>query len=140
LVDAESCNQRPKMLPGEETRRPDNFELFLEGIIEAPRGPRQVFQDHHYVPAWMNSPSAALFPCVGKHDCDCGVKGCGANGCDAGGNEQLPASATSASPTQTPAPLETPLQPTSREEESESAPPADAKNSPATSSETEEER
>src|SRR5579875_1181174 len=24
LVDAESCNQRPKMLPGEETRRPDN--------------------------------------------------------------------------------------------------------------------
>jgi pilus assembly protein CpaC len=86
LVDSESCNQRPKILPGEETRRPDNFELFLEGIIEAPRGPRQVKQDHHYVPAWMNSPTASTFPCVGKKDCNgsgCAIGGgsCGVNGC-----------------------------------------------------------
>ncbi|HWG47257.1 MAG TPA: hypothetical protein VN688_31130, partial [Gemmataceae bacterium] len=69
LVDAQSCDQRPKMLPGEETRRPDDFELFLEGLIEAPRGPRQVWQNHHYVPAYKNSPSAALFPCAGKGNC-----------------------------------------------------------------------
>jgi pilus assembly protein CpaC len=69
LVDALSCSQRPKILPGEETRKPDNFELFLEGIIEAPRGPRQTWQQHHYVPAWMNSPSAATFPCAGKGNC-----------------------------------------------------------------------
>ncbi len=39
LVDAMSCDQAPKTLPGEETRSPDDFELFLEGILEAPRGP-----------------------------------------------------------------------------------------------------
>src|SRR6185312_1250814 len=84
LVDAISCNQRPKILPGEETRRPDDFELFLEGIIEAPRGVRQVRQGLHYVPAWMNSPSANKFPCASKYNCGaggCGVNGCGATGC-----------------------------------------------------------
>lgn len=74
LVDPESCNQRPKMVPGEETRRPDNFELFLEGLIEAPRGQRQVRQNHHYVPAWKNSPSAATMPCAGRGNC--GAGGC----------------------------------------------------------------
>ncbi len=75
LVDAESCDQRPKMLPGEETRRPDDFELFLEGIIEAPRGPRQAWQKLHYVPPYKSSPSAAVFPCAGRGNC--GVGGCG---------------------------------------------------------------
>jgi pilus assembly protein CpaC len=78
LVDPMSCAQRPKMLPGEETRRPDDFELFLEGIIEAPRGPRQVWQNHHYVPAYKNSPSATVFPCGGNGYC--GVDGCGPDG------------------------------------------------------------
>ncbi len=32
------------VLPGQETRSPDDFELFLEGILEAPRGPREVCQ------------------------------------------------------------------------------------------------
>jgi hypothetical protein len=27
----------PRVLPGQETRSPDDFELFLEGILEAPR-------------------------------------------------------------------------------------------------------
>src|SRR5262249_46640830 len=31
---------RPPFLPGQETRSPDDFELFLEGILEAARGPR----------------------------------------------------------------------------------------------------
>jgi pilus assembly protein CpaC len=76
LVDPESCDQRPKILPGEETRRPDDFELFLEGIIEAPRGPRQVCQNHRYVAAYKNSPSTTLFPCAGKGQ-GCGVGGGG---------------------------------------------------------------
>ena len=42
LVDAMACDQAPKILPGQETRSPDDFELFLEGILEAPRGPRVV--------------------------------------------------------------------------------------------------
>ncbi len=108
LVDPESCNQRPKILPGEETRRPDNFELFLEGIIEAPRGQRQIRQDHHYVPAWMNSPSAKTFPCAGRNNC-------GPNGCATGGCSQP---AGMASPSTMPAPLpantaSTPLMPAS---------------------------
>jgi pilus assembly protein CpaC len=40
-------------LPGQETRSPTDFELFLEGILEAPRGPRAPFQGHRYVAAHM---------------------------------------------------------------------------------------
>ncbi len=138
LVDAESCNQRPKMLPGEETRRPDNFELFLEGIIEAPRGPRQVYQDHHYVPAWMNSPSAQLFPCVGKHEGNCSLGGCGINGCG-GSIGEPPAAAMPAPPPPPQAPLETPLQPVPSEA-AESAAPAAANDSPAAAPEAGGER
>ncbi len=83
LVDAEDCSQAPKILPGDETRRPDDFELFLEGILEAPRGPREVCPDHHYVAAFKNGPTAALFPCAGKG-------GCGAGGCANGGAPGLP--------------------------------------------------
>jgi pilus assembly protein CpaC len=68
LVDAQTACQIPKVLPGEESRRPDDFELFLEGILEAPRGPRAVFQGNHYVPAWQNDPTAKLFPCAGSAD------------------------------------------------------------------------
>src|SRR5262249_50283386 len=38
LVDPMDCTQVPKYLPGQETRNPDDFELFLERILEAPRG------------------------------------------------------------------------------------------------------
>jgi pilus assembly protein CpaC len=112
LVDPESCNQRPKILPGEETRRPDNFELFLEGLIEAPRGQRQVRQNGHYVPAWMNSPSAATFPCAGRNNC--GPNGCGVNGCATSGYNQ-PAGMPPANTMPTPLPAgtaSTPLAPT----------------------------
>ena len=82
LVDAQSCDQVAKILPGQETRNPDDFELFLEGILEAPRGPRQVFKDGHYVPAYKNGPSADQFPCAGNGTGPNG--GCGAGGCGAG--------------------------------------------------------
>jgi pilus assembly protein CpaC len=95
LVDAMSCDQLPKLLPGQETRTPDDFELFLEGILEAPRGQRQPIVGCHYTPAWKVSPTADKFPCGASlgihghlgHDGCCG--GCGScglgGGCGAGG-------------------------------------------------------
>jgi pilus assembly protein CpaC len=82
LVEAFDCSQAPKYLPGQETRRPDDFELFLEGILEAPRGQRCVCEDGKYVPAYKHSPSASVFPC--GEGCGNG-NGCGGRGeCDAG--------------------------------------------------------
>ncbi len=57
LVDPQSCDQVNKILPGMETRSPDDFELFLEGILEAPRGPRKVVQNRRYIPAFRNGPA-----------------------------------------------------------------------------------
>lgn len=146
LVDAESCNQRPKVVPGEETRRPDNFELFLEGILEAPRGPRQVYQNRRYVAPWKNSPSATQFPCVGRRNCVSGQDGCGTQkcGCTTPAGEQTrpfgetaPLDAPPASPlspSSPPAPLDAPLQPVPSE--ARSTPPAAAVDPPATTPET----
>jgi pilus assembly protein CpaC len=68
LVDPQSVCQVTKVVPGQETRSADDFELFLEGILEAPRGPRQVIQGNRYVPAHLNGPAADLFPCAGRDD------------------------------------------------------------------------
>jgi len=65
LVDPIDCAQYPCVLPGQETRTPDDYELFLEGILEAPRGPRPVCRDKTYVAAYKNGPTAELFPCAG---------------------------------------------------------------------------
>jgi len=92
LIDAQDCDQVTKCLPGQETRSPDDFELFLESILEAPRGPRQVFQHGHYVPAFKNGPTSDMIPCApgcfsGRGGCGvngtCGTNGtmCGPNGC-----------------------------------------------------------
>ncbi|MBL8799604.1 MAG: hypothetical protein JNM56_37320 [Planctomycetia bacterium] len=79
LVDPMSCDQLPKFLPGQETRRPDDFELFLEGIMEAPRGQRKVCPDRRYVPAYKHSPSMNKFPCgANGNGCD-GSPDCGLN-------------------------------------------------------------
>jgi pilus assembly protein CpaC len=80
LVDAMACDQAPKAFPGQETRSPTDFELFLEGILEAPRGPREVFPNGHYVPAYKNSPTASMMPCGSNGSGRCGVGG-GAAGC-----------------------------------------------------------
>lgn len=115
LVDAESCNQRPKMLPGEETRKPDNFELFLEGIIEAPRGPRQTKNDHRYTAPWISSPSATVFPCVKQRGCGpggCALGGCGNGdgGCGGAVDGQAPTQAGPVTPAaSTPTPIGTPI-------------------------------
>jgi pilus assembly protein CpaC len=67
LVDPMACNQLPKHLPSQETRSPDDYELFLEGILEAPRGPRQVCDGPQYIPAYKNGPTAEVYPCAGGH-------------------------------------------------------------------------
>ncbi|MBY0524883.1 MAG: hypothetical protein K2R98_15875 [Gemmataceae bacterium] len=65
LVDPMDCAQVPRFLPGQETRSPDDFELFLEGILEAPRGQREVNNGRRYVPAWKRHPSSQCMPCAG---------------------------------------------------------------------------
>jgi pilus assembly protein CpaC len=73
LIDPADCSQMPKALPGSETRKPDDFEFYLETILEAPRGQRQIWNGWEYVPAWKSSNSAHLYPCPG------GAPGVGAN-------------------------------------------------------------
>ena len=63
LVDAMDCNQVPKRLPGRETRSPDDFEFYLETMLELPRGQRNVFEGRRYKAAWKNDPTAEMFPC-----------------------------------------------------------------------------
>jgi pilus assembly protein CpaC len=86
VVDPSTCEQLPKYLPGQETRSPDDFELFLEGILEAPRGPREVCPDWHYVAAYKNGPTADSYPCAGGR-CRNGGYGCnGAGGASCTGS------------------------------------------------------
>jgi pilus assembly protein CpaC len=84
LVDPMDCSQVPAILPGQETRNPDDFELFLEQILEAPRGPRKVFVDHKYVAAYKNGPSAKDMPCAGGSGGMGGVGGCASGNCATG--------------------------------------------------------
>lgn len=72
LIDPADANQLPKPLPGSETRKPDDFEFFLETMLEAPRGQRQIWDGHKYKAAWKNSANASTLPCVGGN---CGTPG-----------------------------------------------------------------
>jgi pilus assembly protein CpaC len=65
LVGPMNCDQVPKRVPGRETRNPDDYELFLENILEAPRGQRKVWNGRCYNAAYKCDPTAAYFPCVG---------------------------------------------------------------------------
>jgi pilus assembly protein CpaC len=119
LVDPMDCKQAPCKLPGMETRTPDDFELFLELILEAPRGQRDVFPNKKYKPAWMNDSTADKFPCGGaycptsctsgkcgkctKCQAGCSAGTCGPNGCAAPGgvvpaSNTVPAAETPAAP------------------------------------------
>jgi pilus assembly protein CpaC len=64
LVDAMDHTQLPKRLPGRETRSPDDFEFYLETMLELPRGQRNVFEGRRYKAPWKNDPTAAIFPCL----------------------------------------------------------------------------
>lgn len=121
LVHPMDCTQVPRRLPGRETRSPDDYELFLENILEAPRGQRKVWNGRCYNAAWKCDPTANTYPCVGNV---CyGPNGtllpaggaCGAGGCAAPAGHAArptptlsPAAAASApvtAPVQTPAPV-----------------------------------
>ena len=67
----------PKGLPGSETRKPDDFEFYLETILEAPRGQRQIWNGHEYIPAWKSGPSANTYPCAGGAAGGCPDGKCG---------------------------------------------------------------
>ena len=87
LVDAMDCKQAPCRLPGLETRSPDDFELYLELILEAPRGQREVFPGGKYKAAWANDETAGKFPCGGGNGGACGTGGrggCATGACGAG--------------------------------------------------------
>ncbi len=58
--------QAPKRLPGQETRTPDDYELFLENILEAPRGQRKVWNGKCYNAAYKCDPTASKYPCAGN--------------------------------------------------------------------------
>jgi pilus assembly protein CpaC len=75
LVDPADCSQMPKAMPGSETRKPDDFEFYLETMLEAPRGPRPIWNGLEYTPAWKSGPSANLYPCYGG---GCATGNCGA--------------------------------------------------------------
>ena len=72
-----------------ETRNPDDYELFLEGILEAPRGQRKVWNGLCYNAAYKCSPTIGSFPCAGNVCYGPGgviagaAAGCGPGGCPA---------------------------------------------------------
>jgi pilus assembly protein CpaC len=53
-------------VPGRETRSPDDYEFYLENLLEAPRGQRQVWNGHCYNAAYKCDTSANKYPCVGN--------------------------------------------------------------------------
>jgi pilus assembly protein CpaC len=82
LVAPMDCNQVPRRLPGRETRSPDDYELFLEGILEAPRGQRKVWNGRCYNAAYKCDPTLATMPCVGNVCTGPNATGnCNASGC-----------------------------------------------------------
>jgi pilus assembly protein CpaC len=95
LVGPMNCDQVPKRLPGRETRSPDDYELFLEGVLEAPRGQRKVWANRCYNAPWKCDPTAALFPCVGNVCTGPSGLGGGACGPVMGGGMAAPVPATS---------------------------------------------
>jgi len=74
LIDPMACNQLPARLPTRLTRTPDDFELFLEGLLELPRGQRQTCGPNgHYLAAHKNGPTAGLYPCGDSGQCGVGM-------------------------------------------------------------------
>lgn len=111
LVDALDSHQKPCMLPGQETRKATDFELFLEGIMEAPRGPRELFPNNKYVPAHKLAPPYGVPMGDGCNGNGWGSS-CGKVGCTTGCTSCTPCGSA---PVQTaPAPMPAPQQSVSR--------------------------
>jgi len=97
LVDPADCSQMPKAMPGSETRKPDDYEFYLESILEAPRGQRPIWNGLEYVPAWKSGPSANLYPCAGGNCAGGAYGGCAGGNCGPtnGTGRPMPAPPTS---------------------------------------------
>lgn len=105
LVEGLTSDQRCAIkLPGTETRAPSDFELFVEGILEAPRGPRDIFPNRTYVPAFKNDvPFGARSGECSLPGPVCGHKGkhghdCNTGTCNTGCTTVAPAQATTPVP------------------------------------------
>jgi pilus assembly protein CpaC len=110
LVDPVDCANIPKHLPGQETRSPDDFEFFLEGIMEAPRKPRPVvFNPHLYQAAYKGAPNVGQIPCANGGCYGQPASGCATGNCapSTSGSVMRPAYGTTSNfvaPTTLPAP------------------------------------
>jgi|GEM_PF-1125453 len=71
LVDPMDCRQVPQRLPGAESRRPDDYEFYLELMLELPRGQRNVFENKKYKAGYKNDPAGA-FPCGPAYNANSG--------------------------------------------------------------------
>ncbi len=70
LIDPMGCNQLPERLPTRLTRSPDDFELYLEGLLELPRGQRQTCGPNGcYQAPHKSGPTASIFPCGDQGSC-----------------------------------------------------------------------
>jgi len=78
LVEPLDCSQVPRRLPGQESRAPDDYELFLESLVEAPRGQRKVWLGRTYNAAHKSAPNGP-YPCTnnqnGRGTCAPGAAG-----------------------------------------------------------------
>jgi len=88
LVDPLACCQLPERLPTRLTRNPDDFELFLEQLLELPRGQRQTCGPNGcYQAGYHNGPTAGAFPCgdaTGSLRGRAGCSTCGSGSCSTG--------------------------------------------------------
>lgn len=82
--------QAPKRLPGQETRTPDDYELFLENVLEAPRGQRKVWNGKCYNAPYKCDPTLGKYPCAG------GVCNGPGGACNGPGGACLPGNAAGA--------------------------------------------
>lgn len=107
MAEAMDCAQVPHRVPTKETRGPDDYELFLETLLEAPRGQRKVWNGKCYNAAYKCDPTYGVFPCE-NNVCPGGAAGagCKTGGCATGGcattSPILPAAASTAAPTELP--------------------------------------
>jgi pilus assembly protein CpaC len=118
LIDPMDCTQLPARLPTRLTRSPDDFELYLEGLLELPRGQRQTCgPDGCYQASHKLGPTAGMFPCGDQGSCGFGGYGyrtpiCGPNGCRPGFLSDTCATTTTtttAIPAATKAPVPAPM-------------------------------
>lgn len=110
LQEAMNCDQVGGRVPGTETRGPDDYELFLESLLEAPRGQRKPWGGRGvgYHAAWKCNPAG--YPCVNNV---CGPTGAHGGDCSTGTCAPAPALAPAApiTPAVVPHTLPTPVAP-----------------------------